>query len=325
MADSPTRAAVTALKLTSFRNYASLSLTLDGRSVVLTGPNGAGKTNLLEAISFLSPGRGLRRAALEEVALHARRRRRGRSPQRVDNAAGAVDLGTGVALGAEGPETRRAVRVNHAPARSADALLEHLRVIWLTPAMDGLFTGPAAERRRFLDRAVLAIDKRHGTRVNAFEKAMRGRNKLLAETAPTRMRAGSTPSRRRWRSLASPSPRRGANGRASSPRSSPRAATDSPFPCAEIALEGTLEHELDGHAAERGRGSLPDGPRRRAAARCRRRPHPRRPAPLRPSRPPRAEAGGGRDLLDRRAEGAAHRPRPRAGAARRRSSPARRR
>src|SRR3970282_2879661 len=98
----------------------------------------------------------------------------------VETAAGAVDLGTGVAMTADGPANRRAIRVNHAPARSADAFLDHLRVVWLTPAMDGLFTGPASERRGFLDRAVLAIDKSHAIRVNAFEKTMRGRNKLLA-------------------------------------------------------------------------------------------------------------------------------------------------
>ena len=211
---SPARTALVSLKLTGFRNYASLSLALDGRPVVLTGPNGAGKTNLLEAISFLAPGRGLRRAALEEVARHP-----GDGAWAVaatiENAAGAVDLGTGVALGPEGPEARRSVRVNHAPARSTDALLEHLRVLWLTPAMDGLFTGPAAERRHFLDRAVLAIDK---TPRHARQRLREG--DARAEQAARRGRArpstanGSTRSRPRWRSLASPSPPPGANGRA---------------------------------------------------------------------------------------------------------------
>src|SRR5690606_11199194 len=116
----PSRAAVVALKLSAFRNYAALSLDLDGRSVVLTGPNGAGKTNLLEAISFLSPGRGLRRAALDEVA-----RRPGDGSwavaATVANAAGRVDLGTGLERDGDGPQTRRAVRVNRAPARSSEA------------------------------------------------------------------------------------------------------------------------------------------------------------------------------------------------------------
>jgi DNA replication and repair protein RecF len=243
-----TKTALTALKLTGFRNYASLTLSLDGRPVVLTGPNGAGKTNLLEAVSFLSPGRGLRRGALEEVAM-----RPGDGvwavAATIENAAGATDIGTGIVLGPEGPESRRATRVNHAPARSTDALLEHLRVIWLTPAMDGLFTGPASERRHFLDRAVLAIDRSHGTRVNAFEKAMRGRNKLLADSGPDRNAAwldaietemaelgtAIAAARREWASLI-------AGLIAAGDR-------NSPFPFAEIALEGMLEHELDGHPA----------------------------------------------------------------------------
>jgi DNA replication and repair protein RecF len=249
MRDSaPTRTALTSLKLASFRNYAMLTLALDGRPVVLTGPNGAGKTNLLEAISFLSPGRGLRRAALEEVAM-----RPGDGSWAVAatiaNASGETDIGTGVALGTDGPETRRAIRVNHAPARSTDALLEHLRVIWLTPSMDGLFTGPASERRHFLDRAVLAIDKSHGTRVNAFEKAMRGRNKLLVDSGPDRngewldaietemaeLGVAIAAARREWASLIAGLIAAGDKG--------------SPFPYAELALEGLLEHELDGHPA----------------------------------------------------------------------------
>ncbi len=244
--DSPHRNLLSSLKLTSFRNYASLSVAFDPRSVVLTGPNGAGKTNLLEAISFLSPGRGLRRATLEEVA-----RRPGDGTwavaATVTNAAGAVDLGTGVAMTPEGPEARRAVRVNHAPARSTDALLDHLRVIWLTPAMDGLFTGPASERRRFLDRAVTAIDKSHGSRVNAFEKAMRGRNKLLAEgpdhsawldaieAEMAELAVAVAAARREWASQIAALIGEGDG--------------DSPFPFAEIALEGPLEHWLDGHSA----------------------------------------------------------------------------
>ena len=247
MSDSAsTRASVRSLKLERFRNYGTLLLALDGRSVVLAGPNGAGKTNLLEAISFLSPGRGLRRAQLDEVA-----RRPGGGAwavaATVGNAAGDVELGTGVAMTADGPEARRAVRVNHAPARSADAFLEHLRVIWLTPAMDGLFTGPASERRRFLDRAVLAIDRGHGTRVNAFERAMRGRNKLLAEprydarwldaieTEMAELAVAIAAARREWAGQIAALIAAGER--------------HSPFPWAEIALEGTLEHWLDGHSA----------------------------------------------------------------------------
>lgn len=179
----PARAVVRALKLNRFRNYAALALAFGGRSVALVGPNGAGKTNLLEAVSLLSPGRGIRGARLDEIAA-----RTGDGTfavaARVETASGTVALGTGVVAGPDGPEAKRRVHVDHAAAGSSEAFLDHLRVLWLVPAMDGLFTGPPAERRRYLDRAVLSIDKRHGTRANAFEKAMRGRNRLLAEPRP---------------------------------------------------------------------------------------------------------------------------------------------
>lgn len=248
LARRPRRTHVAGLKLTGFRNYAGLSLAFDARSVVLSGQNGAGKTNLLEAISFLSPGRGLRRAALDEPA-----RRPGDGTwavaARIENASGAVDLGTGVALTPEGPEGRRSARVNHAPVRSADAFLDHLRVLWLAPSMDGLFTGPASDRRRFLDRAVLAIDRTHGTRFNAFERAMRGRNRLLSEPSPnaawldaieTEMAELGTAlaaARREWAGLAVAMIARGETG--------------APFPAAGIALAGTLEEALgQGSAAQ---------------------------------------------------------------------------
>lgn len=167
------------LKLTGFRNYAELTLAPDRRPVVLTGPNGAGKTNLLEAVSFLSPGRGLRRARLADIA------RRGGSggwavAATLAGPDGETEIGTGLtAENAEAPQ--RTVRINRAPAPTSQSLLEHLRVVWLTPAMDALFTGPTGDRRRFLDRMVLAIDRQHGERVAAYEKAMRERNRLLEQ------------------------------------------------------------------------------------------------------------------------------------------------
>ncbi|MBB6012135.1 DNA replication and repair protein RecF [Aquamicrobium lusatiense] len=169
------------LTLTNFRNYAALSLELKPGPVVLSGDNGAGKTNLLEAVSLLAPGRGLRRAPYADVAreggdggfaLHAK----------LDGPEGEVDIGTGIMAGEAGEGGRR-VRINGAPARNADELLQWLRVMWLTPSMDTLFTGPAGDRRRFLDRLVLAIDAAHGQRALAYEKAMRGRNRLLAENS----------------------------------------------------------------------------------------------------------------------------------------------
>lgn len=166
------------LKLTDFRNYARVSLPLDSRHVVLTGENGAGKTNLMEAVSFLSPGRGLRRAALADVA------RVGAASgfavfADIEGMEGDVEIGTGTEGGDEGPVRR--LRINGTSAKSVDELTDHLRVLWLTPAMDGLFTGPSADRRRFLDRLVLSLDPAHGRRAGDFERAMRGRNRLLAE------------------------------------------------------------------------------------------------------------------------------------------------
>jgi len=179
MPDHPARVRLTRLRLSNFRNYQALDLEIEPRSVVFVGDNGAGKTNLLEAISLLTPGRGLRRATYEEVtregsgdgfAIHAT----------LDGPFGEAEVGTGTAGNAPGDSGRR-VRINGAPARSAEALLEWARIVWLTPAMDALFTGPAADRRRFLDRLVLTIDVAHGQRALDYEKAMRGRNRLLAE------------------------------------------------------------------------------------------------------------------------------------------------
>lgn len=166
------------IRLTDFRNYAGLSLTLGESHVVLTGENGAGKTNLLEAVSLLSPGRGMRRAPYETVA---REGAAGFAIHAVVNGPdGETEIGTGTA-GLSPGEAGRRIRINGAAARTAEDLLAHLRVVWLIPAMDGLFTGPAGDRRRFLDRMVLAIDPAHGRRALDFEKAMRARNRLLAE------------------------------------------------------------------------------------------------------------------------------------------------
>lgn len=174
---------VSRLSLTNFRSYQTLSLDLDERPVVLTGANGAGKTNLLEAVSYLSPGRGLRRAAQDQVArvsgdgcwALSANLREGEEETRI---------GTGLQLGSNGVDRAKKLRINQTNAQSSDALLEYVRVLWLTPAMDGLFTGPAGDRRRFLDRLVLAGDPTHGRRVSAFERALTGRNRLLDAPNP---------------------------------------------------------------------------------------------------------------------------------------------
>jgi DNA replication and repair protein RecF len=174
----PHKVTISRLKLTDFRNYAAAALSLDGRHLVLTGDNGAGKTNLMEAVSFLSPGRGMRRATYGDVT------RVGATAgfsifADLDGMEGEVEIGTGVDT-SDHTASRR-LRINGTPARTADELTDHLRLLWLTPSMDGLFTGGSSERRRFLDRLVLSLDPAHGRRASDFERAMRSRNKLLDE------------------------------------------------------------------------------------------------------------------------------------------------
>jgi DNA replication and repair protein RecF len=175
---APARAASVAVRrlaLIDFRGYAGLRLETDARPVVLSGPNGAGKTNLLEALSFLAPGRGLRRARLDEVD------RSGAGPwsvvARLGSASGAVEIRT--AHLREGERGRRTVQIDGAGADSQAALAETLSVVWLTPAMDRLFQEGAGERRRFLDRLVLSSDPAHAARLARYAHVLRQRAKLL--------------------------------------------------------------------------------------------------------------------------------------------------
>lgn len=163
------------LRLTAFRNYAAAALDLDSRHVVLTGPNGAGKTNLLEAISVLSPGRGLRGASFDTLHAHGSDASWAVAAT-VETDNGPADIGTGAS-----PDGGRRVRINGANARSIEAMSDYLRVLWLTPAMDGLFSGPASDRRRFLDRLVTTLIPSHSASVSDYEKAMRQRNRLLED------------------------------------------------------------------------------------------------------------------------------------------------
>jgi len=172
------------LTLTGFRNYTAAGLATAADLVVLVGANGAGKTNCLEAISLLSPGRGLRRATLAEVANQQGNGGWAVSAE-VDGALGLATLGTGRdAAGVETPATTRRCRIDREPVGSAAAFGDHLRMVWLTPSMDGLFAGPASERRRFLDRLVLAIDSDHAGRVSALDRSLRARNRLLESPDP---------------------------------------------------------------------------------------------------------------------------------------------
>ncbi len=169
---------VTRLTLTDFRSYAEADVRLEANAVVVTGDNGQGKTNLLDAVSLLSPGRGLRGVALSDAA-----RSDGTGgwtvAAEVMAPGGAVAIGTGVVPAA--PD-RRIVRINGAPARGA-ALGEWLSVLWLTPAMDRLFVDTASARRRFLDRLVLTLDPAHGGEVTRYDAAMRARTRLLTGEA----------------------------------------------------------------------------------------------------------------------------------------------
>jgi DNA replication and repair protein RecF len=167
------------LTLTHFRNYRAASFEARSDVVVLVGPNGAGKTNAIEAISYLTPGRGLRRATLEDVADNQGDGSWAVSAE-VEGALGLATLGTGIdAPGLEASATSRRCRIDREPVTSAAAFGDHLRMVWLTPSMDGLFLGPASERRRFFDRLVLAIDSEHSARVSALDRSLRSRNRLL--------------------------------------------------------------------------------------------------------------------------------------------------
>lgn len=230
------------LKLTNFRNHAALSIDLSPAHVVLFGENGAGKTNILEAVSFLSPGRGFRRPAYDKIG------KEGTSGAwtvfaQMEGAEGEVRIGTGLQETAYGIETSRRVHINGVQAKTSDELLEHSRVLWLTPSMDGLFTGAASDRRRFLDRMVLAVDPAHGRRVSDYEKTMRARNRLLSENYPDAAWLDATETQLAELGVSVASARQelvtllsGVIVRNNDPAS--------PFPDALVSLSGSLEVEI---------------------------------------------------------------------------------
>jgi DNA replication and repair protein RecF len=183
---APALLAVRQIRLTDFRNYRQIRLDCSTQPVVLVGDNGAGKTNLLEALSFLAPGRGLRRARLDEVC----RRSRSEEPSAagwavaatLDTPDGRIAIGTGLEPArSEGGLPRRAVRIDGRTAQSQTALGRHVAAVWLTPQLDRLFLDGAGERRRFLDRLVTALHPEHAGDVAAYENALRQRARLLSE------------------------------------------------------------------------------------------------------------------------------------------------
>ena len=255
------------LTLTNFRNYRAATLEADLRPIVLYGPNGAGKTNLIEAISFLAPGRGLRRATLEEVAFHEGDGSWAVAAE-VEGALGLATLGTGIERAPEdGAPVQRKCRIDRESVASAAAFTDHLRVVWLVPAMDSLFVGAPSERRRFLDRLALAVDAEHSSRVNALERALRSRNRLLEEARPDPHWLDAVEHETAELAVAVAGLRAEALHRLDSVLAS-RQGSD--FPPVEIALDGWMEKLLPAHPAieieERYRAVLRDNRGRDAAA-----------------------------------------------------------
>ena len=226
--------AVTRLDLSDFRCYRSARIDVDSRPVALAGPNGAGKTNLLEAVSMLAPGRGLRRARLGEIdrigggawAVAAT----------VSTAAGAIAVGTGRDPEADGRE-RRLVRIDGAVQRGQTALAQVLNVVWLTPQMDRLFLEGATARRRFLDRLVYGFDPDHAGRVAAYEQAARERGRILRERPDDRRWLDAIEDTLAGQGVAITAARLALVGELD------RATAEGigPFPQARVAIEGGVE------------------------------------------------------------------------------------
>ena len=265
-----TAAWIRRLSLTNFRSYHAAQVALDRAGpVVLTGANGAGKTNLIEAISLFAPGRGLRRATMEELAFAEGDGGWAISAE-IEGMLGLATLGTGIdpPAGEETSPTRR-YRVDREPVSSATAFADHLRVVWLTPAMDPLFNGPASERRRFLDRLVLAVDAQHAGRVSALERSLRSRNRLLEDQRSDPHWLDAIEHETAEVAVAVAAARAETVARLSSALEQARG--DAPeFPFARIALEGWMEELLPTHSAveveDRYRALLKDNRSRDAAA-----------------------------------------------------------
>lgn len=258
--------AVRRLRLNDYRSYQNLDLELEEASVIaLCGENGAGKTNVLEALSLLTAGRGLRRADYSDCARANGSGGFGVSVELM-GPYGPVQLGTGIDLN-EGP--RRKFRLNRAPASSIRPLAEHVRVVWLTPSMDGLFSGSPGERRRFVDRLVLAVDPEHGGRVNALEKALRNRNRLLEERPGDSAWLDAAEQEAAEVSIAVAAARRETIERLGSLIAAGQDAS-SPFPWAQIRLEGEIDRLIQEQPAleaeDAYRRLLRDSRRRDAAA-----------------------------------------------------------
>jgi DNA replication and repair protein RecF len=265
------------LRLTNFRNYRDLTLRIGPEPVVLTGPNGSGKTNLLEAVSLLAAGQGLRRAAFPDLA------RAGAADwavaATVETPSGPVDIGTGL-RGDGGGRSGRIVRINGADQTGSGSLAGLVDVFWLTPAMDGLFTGPASERRRFLDQLIPSFDPGYRPQLSQFERAMQQRNRLLADDVREPAQFAGLEQIMAESGVAIAAARAAAVAELRAAIDARREASiGSAFPWATLALAGTLETALetrpavdveDGYAVslsearerDRGAGRTLEGPHR---------------------------------------------------------------
>ena len=257
------------LTLTNFRSYRSAQIDVGGDLVVLVGQNGAGKTNLIEAISLLAPGRGMRRATLTDMAFAEGDGSWAVSAD-VLGALGLATMGTGIEPPvSEEAAISRKYRIDREPVSSAAAFADHLRVIWLVPAMDGLFNGPASERRRFLDRMVLAVDAEHLTRVNALERSLRSRNRLLEDPRPDPHWLDAVEHETAELAVAVTALRVETVERLQAMLAG-RSDSSSAFPAAEIALDGWIDRTVPMHPAveveDRYRAVLRDNRARDAAA-----------------------------------------------------------
>jgi DNA replication and repair protein RecF len=269
------------LALTGFRNYASLNLELAATPLVLTGPNGSGKTNVLEAVSLLAPGQGLRQAPFSDLG-----RAGGEGgwsvSARVHTAFGPVTIGTGQ-IASEGQSERaggRLVRIDGETKTGSGALADYVEMVWITPATDGLFTGAASERRRFLDRLILCFDPSHRTRAGRFERAMAQRNRLLSDGVTRGAQLDGLEIMMAEMGIAIAAARAEAVAALSSVIDARRERDPgSPFPWSVVGLEGAVDRDLasraavdveDGYARllrdvrerDRGAGRALDGPHR---------------------------------------------------------------
>ena len=241
--NSATRLFIRSLKLTDFRNYASAELKLEARPVVLIGDNGSGKTNLLEAVSLLGPGNGLRGRPYGELC-----RKDGAGgfavSARVVSREDEVEIGTGLPFGTREEHAGRTVRIA-GKEQTASALGDHVKLVWLIPAMDGLFTGSASERRRFLDRLVLAVDPKMRSSLGRYDRAMRQRNRLFQMREGSRALFEGLEEQMAEAGVAIAAARLDAVERLAALIERMREARgEGPFPSAQIALEGKLEEAV---------------------------------------------------------------------------------